>query len=388
MLLEMVLRLDDIEPLYDETLCGNEFTCTAVFQMLPPLEQQFVLRMVLGVPASESWAPERFSRVSEMLRRLRLPHPGFSALLRRALVMPEPWDIEQVPGPERSQLLQWMTWRWNTVLIYIIGEDLDERFEPHNRVVTLLENAGLVEDEITGAGLEFLLKPRHEQVWQLVKQLQGAEICALLLTLSFCTFGRGYSVAALTDQQRKALLVLGGLGLVYQKSKKAERFYPTLLGIKLGKSVKEDKITVIVQTNFQVIAYTDANTDTATLVVGMLSLFASLRLRLPNLVVGDISRGSVKSCVHRGINIDQIARFLYAHSPNIVPANVLDQMRLWASEDDRVSFQHGVLVHCPTAPLFDQARAIVLEHNWLIWDSPPLTLFVDAAAESHLRAFL
>ena len=62
---------------------------------------------------------------------------------------------------------------------------------------------------------------------------------------------------------------------------------------------------VLVQTNFQVTAYLDN-----ALHLAMLSLFVDIRVRLPNSVIGTISRASIKEAYRTGITAAQIINFL------------------------------------------------------------------------------
>ncbi|KAJ1450929.1 transcription factor TFIIH subunit p52/Tfb2 [Pelagophyceae sp. CCMP2097] len=231
-----------------------------------------------------------------------------------------------------------MVWRWNTVLLYIVGEELDEKSEPASQVVGFLRDAKLMAPttddgasvEITGKGLEFLLKGRPEQLWELVEQYVRSdsadrdELVAFILTLAYCAVGDDYAVEALSQAQRRAITVLGSLGMVYQRTLASARFYPTQLGVDVAFGLRDgaapaaagptarrqDDLQIIVQTNFQVLAYTDATAATSKLVMAMLLLFCTLRVRLPNLVVGDITRSAIKQCISRGIRVPQICRFL------------------------------------------------------------------------------
>ena len=87
--------------------------------------------------------------------------------------------------------------------------------------------------------------------------------------------------------------------------------------------------TVIVQTNFQLVAYV-----TSTLHIAMLSLFTDIHTRLPNMALGMVTRASVKEAYRMGIRAAQIIGFLKSHAhprvadraEGVVPENVTDQM--------------------------------------------------------------
>jgi len=287
--------------------------------------------------------------------------------------------------------------------------------------------------EITGKGFEFLLSVRHRQVWRLVQSLlqnseadKKAQFIALVLNFAHCIEGEDYPVESLTTIQKEALQILFGLGLVYLKSNKATRFYPTQLGIEVAlgpaytytvgnhifnnldtndldnipKTAAVDQpVDIIVQTNFQVYAYTDANASSSRLVVAILSLFASLKMRLPNLVVGEISRSAIRSCKDRGIRVEQIQHFLDGHAhplirkkkdiANYVPPNVLDQMYLWGAEDERASFESGIYIKLPSLSIFEAAIALAKRKKALIWQGDDSrALFIQSGLEAELRSLL
>ncbi|KAJ8605903.1 hypothetical protein CTAYLR_004196 [Chrysophaeum taylorii] len=381
-----------------DRLYTNPWTCVGVLQMLSEVEQQWLLRAAL---TREDEAPARLAELRLVVDG-RIAENVATHFVAALGGLKEPWETLP-PGkkhPSTEQLTEWMVWRWTTVLIYVTGEDMDGRSEPQTRIVELLKKAGIMrgdeELEITSLGLEFLLRPRHEQIWELVKTYlsEDEDVVSLLLTMSFCTFGNAYPISALTDAQRACLPVLGGLGLLYQRSKSTDRFYPTRLGIQVafgGGAADDTTIKIIVQTNFQVMAYTDAKANTSALVVGMLSLFATLRCRLPNLVIGDITRTSVRACVGKGIAIDQIFRFLQAHKKveKPLPANVLDQMRLWAGEDNRVKYAHGSLIANLPPSIFPKLLHRINKHrpDWLLWHDDT-RLFVHVDAEPSVRRLL
>jgi hypothetical protein len=104
----------------------------------------------------------------------------------------------------------------------------------------------------------------------------------------------------------------------------------------------------------------------------VLNLFVTLRYRFPNLVVGNITRESVRRALANGISADQIISFLITHAhPQmrrnvsvsvtlcrdrltkypmgcvglqnpLLPVTVQDQIRLWELERNRVKSQEGL----------------------------------------------
>lgn len=74
--------------------------------------------------------------------------------------------------------------------------------------------------------------------------------------------------------------------------------------------------------------------------------------RFPNLVVGVITRDSVRQALRGGINADQIISYLTQHAhPQMcraenkhpLPPTVVDQIKLWELERNRLTYTEGVL---------------------------------------------
>jgi len=82
----------------------------------------------------------------------------------------------------------------------------------------------------------------------------------------------------------------------------------------------------------------------------VLNLFVHLRDRFPNMVTGVVTRDSIRRALSKGITADQIITYLTAHahaqmrkhSP-ILPLTVVDQIRLWEIEKNRLRPSPGWL---------------------------------------------
>jgi transcription initiation factor TFIIH subunit 4 len=77
--------------------------------------------------------------------------------------------------------------------------------------------------------------------------------------------------------------------------------------------------------------------------VQVISEFAELLYQLPNLVVAQVTRESVLRAVDCGVSTQQIVGFLERNAhplmaalTPVLPETVVDQMRLWAAERDRL----------------------------------------------------
>ena len=98
---------------------------------------------------------------------------------------------------------------------------------------------------------------------------------------------------------------------------------------------------MVVQTNFQVAAYTRSKLHVSTL--GLFCDVSTFR-RLPNVIFFHLTRDSIRSAFRLGVTADQIVRFLHVHAhpmlrsgdQPLVPSNVTGQILLWDKERHRV----------------------------------------------------
>jgi len=81
-------------------------------------------------------------------------------------------------------------------------------------------------------------------------------------------------------------------------------------------------LQLVVETNNQVVGYTSSDLD-----IAMLGLFVDIRLRLPNMVFGKITREKVKAAYRAGIKSSQIVNFLTTHAHPVVLERVLSSQQ-------------------------------------------------------------
>ncbi|KAJ3496454.1 hypothetical protein NLJ89_g10483 [Agrocybe chaxingu] len=166
------------------------------------------------------------------------------------------------------------------------------------------------------------------------------EVLGFIFMLSTMELGREYSTDNLSGTQKAMLEDLRDYGLIWQRRPSSRRFSPTRLATTLtssspplptstGASSGPQEGFIILETNYRVYAYTDNPLQTA-----VLNLFVSLKYRFPNLVVGSITRDSVKKALMNGISADQ--------NP-LLPVTVQDQIRLWELERNRLKSREGYL---------------------------------------------
>lgn len=433
------LNADVLDRLYN-----HPATCLAVYRELPEIAKHYVLRILFveqAVPQAvvSSWVSQAYSKdhsaVVEVLSELRvwqeasLPggltgwilNPTFKKNMKIALLGGgKPWSLSaQLESDAKPRdipyLDKYATERWECVLHYMVGSQQQQQEGGISAdAVRILLHAGLMkcdEDEggspcITREGFQFLLLDSASQVWYFLLQYldtvesRGMDLVsclAFLFQLSFSTLGKDYSTEGMSEGLLTFLQHLREFGLVYQRKRKAGRFYPTRLALDIasGRSKATSNIStagyIVVETNYRVYAYTENN-----LQVALLGLFTELLLRLPNLSVGVLTRDSVRQALRSGITAQQIIGFLSQHAhPEMVkespvlPPTVVDQIQLWENERERFTDLEGVLYNqflsqADYTVLRDQARTLEV----LIWcNDAKRTVLVTKEGHEDVRKF-
>ncbi|KAI4117958.1 MAG: hypothetical protein LQ345_001885 [Seirophora villosa] len=279
-----------------------------------------------------------------------------------------------------SQLDDFARKQWEGVLGYMVGSTgiglRDEGANLSPSVKHLLQYGGLVDVkgrnvDITQDGFAFVLQEVNAQVWTiLVLYLENAEqlgmdhvdVLSFLFMLGSLELGQAYSKANLTETQLQMLLDLRDFGIIYQDRPQSNNYYPTRLATTLTsdagalrsasagfdsalRSSTNDKGFVFIETNYRLYAYTSSP-----LQIAILSLFTRLSTRYPNMISGKMTRESIRRAINMGITGDQIVDFLYTHAhpqmrkmENVLPPTVVDQIRLWQIEGERMKSTVGFL---------------------------------------------
>ncbi|KAI9673441.1 MAG: RNA polymerase II transcription factor B 52 kDa subunit [Caeruleum heppii] len=325
-------------------------------------------------------------------------------------------DLDFLDAFARSQ--------WEGILHYMVGStglSGDGAGEgPSQGVTKLLQLGGLVEVkgrrvEITQAGFSFLLQEVNAQIWSLLifyvkhakdLNMDDVEVLSFLFMLGSLELGQDYSIATLTATQIQLLDDLGDFGIIYRRKSSSRRFYPTRLATTLTsdsgalRSVRagfDDAVRatdgrgfVIIETNYRVYAYTSSP-----LQIAVLSLFTRLSTRYPNMVSGRITRESIRRAIGTGITSDQIISYLSTHAhpqmrktPPVLPPTVVDQIRLWQIEGERMKATSGFLFkEWGSQAEYERTCRYAEEIGVLVWKSDGKRLFFATRVE-QLRAFL
>lgn len=388
-----MLFLDYLEGIPAATL-GRIYTdtrsCVAIYGLLPALAQYTIRRLLLvkgPTPFEElrSWHLASFKPQQNpaLLRMKQLQilqgkegkvflHPEFQQSLIRAFS----GDFELEPAQMVPEgVAQWGEQRWNSLLFMLVtGSVADAQTLGHERhLKDVLLGAGLATAgasaglSITNKGFQFLLEERALQLWMLLVQYfvmaeaTGADVVECIISacrLALCRPGVpvGTSVSP---------LIMGffqELGLVWKRERPVEYFatdlVPSLRSYGAG-GEQRSAGHVIVETNYQVYAYTSAPLD-----IAILGLFVKLKDHFGNMVHGQLTGPSVGAALAKGITADQIIAYLRAHLrptalgqapaalpsagygvPGGLPPVIEDQIHLWERDRNRLRTAEGYMYH-------------------------------------------
>lgn len=338
--------------------------------------------------------------------------------------------------------------KWEDILHYIVNTVNPGSADvggPKSSVKNLLVAGQLVRRQgsavgITQAGFTFLLQESNAQVWTLLllwleatdhavdsAGMQSNDMLNFLFLLASLELGKAYDTDALTEARRNMLPSLIDFGLVYIPPHKTQQYFPTRLattltssssalrsagagfsaalaaatgprptnGITPGGNEESKGGSIIVETNYRVYAY-----GQTPLQIAVLSLFCKLKLRFTDMVSGRLTRNSIRNAVERGITADQIISYLAAHaheqmhrvaairSKPVLPPTVVDQIRLWQLETERMTTTRGFLFRDFDSPKeYEDIAGYAAEVGVLVWRNDKLGMFF-ASKHEQIRDYL
>lgn len=298
--------------------------------------------------------------------------------------------------------------QWEAILYFVVGSvntGFDARVTIAAGTKDILAQGGFVvvkggsgrNGQITQKGFEFLLEEINGQVWTLLLEylrliaetdLNEVEALSFLFTLGSLELGIPYDASNLTDTQTQMLDTLTNFGIIYcEDTSNPAYYYPTRLATTLtsdspalpNSSITSTTVTtssdthtssthdpsptapkasttsstdvvekgyIILETNYRVYAYTQSP-----LLIAILNLFATLKTRFPNMVSAKLTKTSTQNAIKLGITADQIVSYLSTHAhpvmrrqTPILPPTVVDQIRLWQLEGERMKASKGFLI--------------------------------------------
>ncbi|OCH94822.1 transcription factor Tfb2 [Obba rivulosa] len=424
-------------------------SCLSIFRLLGPLERQLVMNLLwlesaIPVSTMAAWVTREGrkaynSSLSTLAQLHILPssatklalNPTFKSCLRQAITgggssgsfgVPARYDSSN-PGPSTETLDSYALERWETILYYMVSSGNGQYpAKPSDAVLFLLKRSGLMTSfrgaalQITSSGFQFLLHPPHEQLWELLlqylhmaeeRQMDLVEVLGFLLMLSTMELGRArseYSTENLSATQAAMLEDLRDYGLIWQRNVPSDRFCPTRLATTLTSSSNplptssststgsQAQGFIVLETNYRLYAYTDNP-----LQIAVLNLFVTLKSRFPNLVIGAITRESVKKALANGITAEQIISYLTTHAHHqmrrhkpLLPVTVQDQIRLWELEKNRVKSQEGYLYTAFASQAdYEYVLNYAKQLDVVLWESPSRRCFFGSLeGHSNIRGFI
>ncbi|KAH9838443.1 transcription factor Tfb2-domain-containing protein [Rhodofomes roseus] len=421
-------------------------SCLSIFRLLRPLERQLIMNILWlesATPLStmSAWVTQEgkkpYSDSLSTLARLHIIpnsttklalNATFRASLRQAITgggttgsfgVPAEPDPQHSP-PDIATLDAYALERWETILHYMVSSGTGQHpTKPSQEVLFLLQRSGLMTRvhggvlQITSSGFQFLLHDPHAQLWELLlqflhmaeeRQMDLVEVLSFLLMLSTMELGREYSTENLSPTQSAMLADLRNYGLVWQHSTSARQFCPSRLATTLTSSSpplptsrstgggSHDQGFIVLETNYRLYAYTDNP-----LQIAVLNLFVNLKSRFPNLVVGAITRESVKKALANGITADQIISYLTTHAhpqmrknKPLLPVTVQDQIRLWELEKNRLKSQEGYLYTAFASQAdYEYVLNYAKQLDVVLWDNPTKRCFFGSLdGHANIRGFI
>ena len=215
------------------------------------------------------------------------------------------------------------------------------------------------------------------------------------------------------------------IGLIFVPSHKPQQFFPTRLATTLtssssalrsvsegfaavttatgesggggggGGTQQQQRGSVILETNYRIYAYTSNP-----LQIAVLALFSNLKMRFHEMVSGRLSRESVRRATSYGITSDQIINYLATHAHEqmrrravargvpVQPPTVVDQIRLWQIENERMKTTGGFLFKdFDDVREYEACAGYASEIGVCVWRSDRRCMFFESKHE-QIRDFL
>lgn len=429
-LTEYLLTLSEVKL---KKIYNHPANCLAVFRDLPYLARLYVLRIlfvdqIIPETSIDTWSKcqKDHEAARTILKELKIVdrkslsaglgawtlNELFKENLKITLVGGgKKWDVQPMieKDDKREQddakffesLERYPLNRWEQILHFMVGLR-DNNFEGvssdtrqalvHSKLIVFEQNEPM--PCITSDGFQFLLMDTKSQIWLFVLKLLELidskssnliECLTFLLQLNFSTYGRDYSTVGFSDTVLNFLQTLREIGLIYQRSRKDGRFYPTRLVIDLASGLRDVKIDVhrkgfiVVESNYRLYAYTSSR-----LQIALIALFCEIDYRFPNIAIGHITRDSIRQALKSGMSAQQIINYLIMHahptvkdSEHPIPPTVIDQIYLWEREREKFVFTQGRLYsQFNSQSDFDLLRKYAKECGFLIFDNPTSRVMV------------
>ena len=279
----------------------------------------------------------------------------------------------------------------------------------------LLKDSGLITEtgKVSNTGFQFLLRDVSSQIWTLlIHYLRGIKDnkvfeATLLFVSEQVLFGQPGEPITLPPLLNLDMLERFGLIMkgVIEDSWCATKLFTSLSGSKnsleLSQSGEESRGFLVVETNYRIYAHTSSP-----LQIAILALFIRLTDRFPNLVYGQLDMETVQGAMAHGITADQIIQYLQINVHpcmingnsklsgeipfNGIPFTIVDQIRLWEMDRNRISHRDGYLYQQFLSEReFDAALGEAKTINALLYAKPSnRLLIVSSDGHEHMKKFI
>jgi transcription initiation factor TFIIH subunit 4 len=241
-----------------------------------------------------------------------------------------------------NELEEYAKLSWERLLHFIIGvKKFPEEMEMANMIQLLCKLGVLSADSgssgnysIGKEGYKFLFKDLHSQLWTLLigyldnctDEVTRTELLTFIFRLGFLRIGKDYSRRTMKKSENNLVIELWNLGLLYMKKKNSSRFFVTPLAkflttragtgvglnIDTGVSVSNPEETeekergfIIIETSFKFYAYTNSELQKT-----LIKLFVNVQALLPNMIVGKITKKSIRKAISMGISSSEILHYM------------------------------------------------------------------------------
>jgi transcription initiation factor TFIIH subunit 4 len=272
--------------------------------------------------------------------------------------------------------------RWEALVGLLVGVP---GAPPNDDVVQLMLTSGLLRLtsndslKISNQGFQFLLQAKPAQLWTLLmahlellaSDTDRRHLLSLIFRVASLPVGSKVTRSSIADEHTdvgvQAIAILDGLGIVQWDAAADALLVGPLAASLIGAADGAPEAGYIVlETNYRLYAYTSSLID-----IAVICLFTQPLTRLPNLVVGMVTRDSIRQALMAGITADQILAYLQlkahpaltAESAVAVPIAVSEQISLWATERARVHCDRAALYTFPDDALFQRAVAEAQRHD-------------------------
>jgi transcription initiation factor TFIIH subunit 4 len=279
--------------------------------------------------------------------------------------------------------------RWEALVGLLVGVP---GVPPSDQVVQLMLTSGLLRLtasdslKISNQGFQFLLQAKPAQLWTLLlahlellpSDTHRRHLLSLLFRIGALPVGSKLTRSTIADEHAdvgvEAIEILDGLGLVQWDASVDAVFVGPLAASLIGAAdAAAEEGFIVLETNYRLYAYTSSPID-----IAVICLFTQPLTRLPNLVVGIVTRDSIRQALMAGITADQILAYLQlkahpaliAENTAAVPIAVSEQISLWATERARVHCNRAALYTFPDDALFQRAVAEAQRTEVHLYNNP------------------